>query len=190
MMVRKMENRRWKIVSIPNFNWTPYPRLTIFCFLFSILLVQSGCKIYSFTGASISPEVKSVSIAFFPSYAALAPANMPQTFTEELRDKFVNQTNLDLLPTGGDILFEGFISDYRTQPVAIQGNSAAQNRLTVTVSVTFVDTKNEANGFEKSFTRFADFDANVNLVDVEQTLIVEINEQLIQDIFNQSVVNW
>jgi len=150
----------------------------------------AGCKVYSFTGASISPDVKSISIAFFPSYAALAPANMPQLFTETLRDKFVSQTNLDLLPNGGDIRFEGFISDYRTQPVAIQGNSAAQNRLTISVNVTFTDTKDEAKSFEKTFTRFADFDSNVNLSDVEQTLIVEVNEQLIQDIFNQSVVNW
>ncbi len=155
-----------------------------------ISLLVAGCKVYSFTGASISPEVKSVSITFFPSFAALAPANMPQIFTEELRDKFVSQTNLDLLPNGGDIRLEGFISDYRTQPVAIQSNSAAQNRLTVSVNVTFTDTKNEDNNFEKTFTRFADFDATVNLADVEQPLILEINTQLIQDIFNQAVVNW
>jgi hypothetical protein len=74
--------------------------------------------------------------------------------------------------------------------VAIQSNSAAQNRLTVSVNVTFTDTKNEDNNFEKTFTRFADFDATVNLADVEQTLILEINTQLIQDIFNQAVVNW
>lgn len=164
----------------------------LFHIVFPVLLCLSaaGCKVYSFTGASISPDVKSISIAFFPSYAALSPANMPQIFTESLRDKFVTQTNLDLLPNGGDIRFEGFVSDYRTQPVAIQGNAAAQNRLTVSVSVTFTDTKDEAKSFEKTFTRFADFNSNVNLSDVEQTLMVEINEQLIQDIFNQSVVNW
>jgi hypothetical protein len=115
---------------------------------------------------------------------------MPQLFTEGLRDKFVNQTNLSLLQANGDIRFEGRISDYRTQPISIQGNSAAQNRLSVSVAVTYTDTKNEDNSFEKTFTRFADFDASVNLSDVEQTLIAEINEQIIQDIFNQAVVNW
>ena len=158
--------------------------------LMLISLVVASCKVYSFTGASISPEVKSVSITFFPSFAALAPANMPQIFTEELRDKFVSQTNLGLLQNGWYIRVGGFISDYSTQPVANQSNSAAQNRLTVSVNVTFTDTKNEDNNFEKTFTRFADFDATVNLADVEQTLILEINTQLIQDIFNQAVVNW
>lgn len=164
--------------------------VVLFPFLISSFIFLQGCGVYSFTGASISPDVKSVSIAYFPSYAALAPPNMPQLFTEELRDKFVNQTNLDLIPSNGDIRFEGFISDYRTTPVAIQGDQAAQNRLSVSVSVTYTDTKNDENSFEKTFTRFADFDATVNLADVEQTLILEVNEQLIQDIFNQSVVNW
>ena len=96
-----------------------------------------------------------------------------------------------MLTKNGDIRFEGYISDYRTRPVAIQGNeTAAKNRLTVTVNVTYTNTKDEAKSFEKSFSRFADFDATQNLAEVEQSLILEINEQLILDIFNESVVNW
>ncbi len=156
-----------------------------------IFLPLVGCGVYSFTGASISPEVKSVSIAYMPSYAALAPANMPQEFTEALRELFISRTNLDMLAKNGDIRFEGYISDYRTRPVAIQGNeTAAKNRLSVVINVTYTNTKDEAKSFEKSFTRFADFDATQNLADVEQALIAEINEQLILDIFNESVVNW
>lgn len=158
---------------------------------FALILPTSGCGVYSFTGASISPEVKSVSIDLFPSYAPLAPTNMPQALTEALRELFVNRTNLDLLANNGDIRFEGYISDYRTRPVAIQGNeTAAQNRVTVTVNVTYTNTKSPEKSFEKSFSRFADFDSGQNLTDVEQTLMEEINEQLILDIFNESVVNW
>ncbi|TNF26194.1 MAG: hypothetical protein EP314_06045 [Bacteroidetes bacterium] len=164
-------------------------RFLLISFLFISTL--TGCGVYSFTGASISPEVKSVSIDYFPSYAPLAPANVPQVFTEALRDLFVSRTNLDLLSKNGDIRFEGYISGYQTRPVAIQGNeTAAQNRLTMTVNVTYTNTKDETKSFEKSFTRFADFAATQNLVDVEQGLIEEINEQLILDIFNEAVVNW
>lgn len=159
--------------------------------VFLILPLISGCGVYSFTGASISPDVKSVSINLFPSYAALAPPNMPQLFTETLRDKFVSLTNLDLISRNGDIRFKGSIMNYRTNPVAIQGNeTAAKNRLSVTVSVEYTDTTNPEASFEKNFTRFADFDSNRNITDVEQDLIVEINEQIVQDIFNESVVNW
>lgn len=168
-----------------------WSRLISLISIFSILISQSGCGVYSFTGASISPEVKSVSIDYFPSHAALAPASMPQAFTEALRDLFISRTNLDLLTKNGDIRFEGYISDYRTRPVAIQGNeTAAKNRLTVVVNVTYTNSKDENKNFEKSFSRFADFDSNQNLSDVEQALIDEINEQLILDIFNESVVNW
>ena len=165
-----------------------------FVFLTSVffyLTSLNSCGVYSFTGASISPEVKSVSIDYFPSYAPLAPANLPQTFTEALRELFISRTNLDLLNKNGDIRFEGYISGYQTRPVAIQGNeTAAKNRLTINVSVTYTNTKEEAKSFEKTFSRFADFDAAQNLSDVEQTLIDEINEQLILDIFNEAVVNW
>ncbi|MFM1877102.1 MAG: hypothetical protein RL266_2839 [Bacteroidota bacterium] len=184
------ENGRRKKVSRAEAVFRLSP-LRCLLFFFFVLPQISGCGVYSFTGASISPEVKSVSIDFFPSYAALAPANMPQSFTEALRELFVSRTNLDLLTKNGDIRFEGYISDYQTRPVAIQGNeTAAKNRLTVTVSVTYTNTKEEDKSFEKSFSRFADFDATQNLADVEQTLIEEINEQLILDIFNEAVVNW
>lgn len=165
-------------------------RLYLFpLFIFSFFV--TGCGVYSFTGASISPEVKTVSIDFFPSYAPLAPANVPQAFTEALRELFVSRTNLDLLGKSGDIRFEGYISDYKTRPIAIQGNeTAAKNRLTMTVTVTYTNTKDDTKSFEKSFTRFSDFDATQNLADVEQTLIEEINGQLILDVFNEAVVNW
>jgi hypothetical protein len=90
------------------------------------LISQLAVRVYSFTGASISPEVKSISISFFPIICRTCHQPTCHSFSQKtLRDKFVSQTNLDLLPNGGDIRLEGFISDYRTQPVAIQSNSAA-----------------------------------------------------------------
>lgn len=184
-----MSDFRSQISDFPIRNWA-FRSLLLMSVVW-YLTSLSGCGVYSFTGASISPEVKSVSIDFFPSYAPLAPANMSQTFTEALRDLFVSRTNLDLLTKNGDIHFEGYVSSYQTRPVAIQGNeTAAKNRLTVTVNVTYNNTKDEVKSFEKAFTRFTDYDATQNLTDVEQTLIEEINEQLILDIFNEAVVNW
>jgi len=184
-----MSDFRFQVSDFRLRNWSlrSFLLTSVICYLTSL----SGCGVYSFTGASISPEVKSVSIDFFPSYAPLAPANMPQTFTEALRDLFVSRTNLDLLTKNGDIHFEGYISSYQIRPVAIQGNeTAAKNRLTINVSVTYTNAKEEIKSFDKSFSRFADFDATQNLTSVEQTLIDEINQQLILDIFNEAVVNW
>jgi len=167
-------------------------RKLLYCFSCIILasLIQ-GCGTYSFTGASISPEIKTVSIDLFPNRAPLIQPSLSQVFTEKLKDKFVSQTNLGQITSGGDLRFEGYISDYNAQPTSIQGNEqAALNRLTITVMVKFVNTKDEKQSFESTFSRFADYDSRTNLAMVESELINEICAQLVDDIFNKAVINW
>jgi hypothetical protein len=159
-----------------------------------ILMLVSGCSVYSFTGASISPAVKTISISFFPNNAQYVQATLSQKFTDALRDKFVTQTNLSLVKTGGDLTIEGAITGYDpNQPVAIQGGAdqtASLYRLTVTVNVRFTNKKDEKQNFETSFSRYEDYDRSARLADVEEQLLDQINEALVQDIFNKAVVNW
>ena len=117
-------------------------------------IIALGCKVnYSFTGASIAEDVKTVSVKTFQSYAPLANANISQTFTEALKDKFISQTNLDLIAKDGDLRFEGSITGYNVTSVAIQGNeTAALNRLTITVKVKFTNTKDEKLDYETNFS--------------------------------------
>lgn len=163
-----------------------------FFILLICLLKLSGCKTkYSFTGASIAPDVKTVSVKFIANNAPLASPILSQVFTEALRDIFITQTNLKLKETDGDLALEGEITGYQTQPTAILGNeTAARNRLTITVNIRFNNTKDETQKFEQSFSRYADFNANQQLSAVENQLIKEINTQLAQDIFNRAVSNW
>jgi outer membrane lipopolysaccharide assembly protein LptE/RlpB len=155
-----------------------------------VVLVTSGCS-YSFTGASVSPEVKTVQIDFFPNQASLVQPSLSQTFTEKLRDRFVSQTSLELVTSGGDLIFEGAITNYFSRPLAIQGNEqAALNRLTITVKVKYSNRNKPEDDFDSAFTRYADFSANQNLASVELDLIGQICDQLVNDIFNKSVVNW
>ncbi len=158
----------------------------------SLIFVLNSCSVkYSFTGTSIDPNIKSVSIAYFESFAPLAKPTLSQVFTEALKDRFIQQTNLSLVKNKGDIQFSGRITGYETRPVAIQGNeTAALNRLTITVEVEFVNTQDETKNFKQSFSRFEDYSSNQALSAVEDNLIEEINEQLIQDIFNKSVSDW
>lgn len=156
------------------------------------LLGFISCKVnYSFTGASIPEDVKTVSVKTFQSYAPLANANLTQTFTEALKDVFISQTNLDLAARDGDLQFEGAITGYTISSVAIQGNeTAALNRLSITVKVKFTNTKDNEQDFETSFTRFADYESTQNIASIEDELIKDINDQLTQDIFNKAVSNW
>ena len=158
----------------------------------SILLLLSSCSIkFSFTGASIPPDVKNVSVKYFLNHAPLAQPTLSQTFTEALKDIFLSQTNLQLADDNGDLQFSGTITNYKTSPVAIQGDeTAAMNRLTIVVMVKFINTVDPTQDFESSFSRFSEYESSKSLSEVEEDLIEEINEQLVQDIFNKAVSNW
>ena len=163
-----------------------------FLFLFTVsTMLLAGCKVnYSFTGASVSPDVNTISIATFPNYASLAPPSLSQTFTEELKDIFLRQTNLALVKENGDLIIEGEITNYTVKGEAVKNDATSLNKLTIIVKVRYTDTKDESKSFEQTFSGFQQFDANTNLSSVEQTLIDQINDQLTQDIFNKSLGNW
>lgn len=153
----------------------------------------AGCSVnYSFTGASIPPEVKSINIKYFPNNAPLIEPTLSQKITDGLRDKFTSETSLMLVNDGGDLIMEGAITGYRTTPVAIQGNDqAALNRLTITIEVTYINTLDENMSFENTnFTRYTDYSSSRNLVEVQEALVEEINQMLIEDVFNKAVINW
>jgi hypothetical protein len=159
-----------------------------------LLVMTNSCGIYSFTGASISPAVKTISISYFPNNAQYVQPTLSQKFTDALRDKFASQTNLTLVNSGGDLVIDGAITAYNpTEPSAIQGGAdqtAALYRLTVTVNVRFVNKKDEKQNFESTFSRYEDYDRSQRLADVEEQLLDQINAALVQDIFNKAVVNW
>lgn len=157
-----------------------------------LLFSGVGCKVnYSFTGASVSPDVHTISIVTFPSYAPLAPPSLSQSFTEALKDIFLRQTNLSLVKNNGDLIIEGEIVNYDVRGEAVTGDEVTSlNRLTITVKVRYTDTKDEKQSYEQSFSNFAQYDATQNLSDVEAALIEEINQKLCQDIFNKSLGNW
>ncbi len=161
-------------------------------FLFILMVLSlSACKIYSLSGASISPDTKTVSVAYIENNAALVNPTLSQTLTESLKDRIVSQTGLQLIRTTADLDFEGTIVDYTIKPLAIQGNEfAAQNRLTISVKIRFSNNKDESKNFEQVFTRYADYPGTQNLSTVEADLIKTINTQLIDDIFNKAFVNW
>jgi outer membrane lipopolysaccharide assembly protein LptE/RlpB len=164
-------------------------RLYVFLVLFAGL---SSCKVnYSFTGASIPPEVKTVSIHFFKNIAPLIKSNLSQQFTEALKDRFSAQTSLNQVTNGGDLDLAGEITGYATSPIAIQGNeTAAMNRLTMTINVRFTNKFNDTQNFETSFSRYQDYPSSQSLASVEETIVKQIIEYLVDDIFNKTLVNW
>ncbi len=166
-------------------------RTGLFLSVILVFMITTGCGVYSFTGASIPPGANSVSIDYFTNNASMVEPTLSQSFTDALRDKFVSQTTLELIQNNGDLQLEGSITDYKITPVAITGDqTAALNRLTISVKVRYTNTLEEAKDFETTFTRFEDYPSDQDLTSVQQGLIDQINEMLVDDIFNKAVVNW
>lgn len=166
--------------------------LSIALVIIAALVSLSGCSIkYSFSGASIPPNAKTVSIAYFPNNAPMVAPILSSTLTEALKDRFSRQTNLLEVNENGDLAFEGEITNYTSTTASVSSQEAAVlNRLTITVRVRFTNAIEPQYNFNKSFSAFADYDSNILLQEVEGTLIPEIVEQLVDDIFNAAVSNW
>jgi hypothetical protein len=162
--------------------------------IFSIVLASifmTSCGIYSFTGASIPTEAKTVSVTYFTTTATNSPSSLNQTITEGLKDLFLSQTNLDLTELEGDLSFSGQITKYQLSPMAIQANeTAGQNRLTIDIKVKYTNSFDDKQNFESTFSRYRDFSSSQNLADVEIVLIEEITKELLEDVFNKAFVNW
>ena len=156
-----------------------------------LILFFGNCGIYSFSGASLHPDDKTVTVKFFPNRASLVNPILSQLFTEQLKDRFVSQTGLELVDFNGDLIFEGEIVDYNTVPVAVTSDEQAQfNKLTITVRVKYTSINNPNFNFDNTFSRFSEYESTLLLTDVEDDLTEDIVKELIDDIFNKSVVNW
>ena len=183
---------------LPTPSRLPVP--VIFTLLLPLLFVPLGCSnvSYSFTGAAISPEVKTISIQNFYNDSGGGPPTMSQQFTEKLKDYFQQNTNLTLIDDNGDLQLEGAIQRYDFEPVAPQASGsdqvadvASQMRLNIAVDATYVNTNDDQYDFDnRSFSFFADFDADRDPTSVEEELVDEILDQIIFDIFTASVANW
>ena len=158
-----------------------------------ILLISllSSCGFYSFTGASISPEVNTFSVSFFKNKANTVNSSLSNTFTEKLKDYFTSQTNLQQVVNEGDLSFSGEIISYNIKPIAIRANETArENRFTIKVNVSFINKFDDKLNFNTTFSRFKDFPSSENLSLVEDIYMEEICDELVEDVFNKSVVNW
>lgn len=173
-------------------NWK---NSSLLCLLLA-LACSTGCGVYSFTGASISPEVKTISIQTFYNNAPLGPSNMSVLFTENVKDYFQQNTSLELVDVNGDLQLDGLITNYTITPVAAnagtqgQADFSALSRITITVSATYVNIQDPTYDFDKSFSFFKDFDTDTDLAANEEQFVEEIFDQIILDIFNASVANW
>lgn len=154
-------------------------------------LVLNGCGIYSFSGASIPENAKTIKINYIKNNADLIQPNLSNFLTESLINKCQTETNLTLTNNSSNLIFYGEITQYEIQPVSIQNNEiAAQNRLTISVKISYINNLDTSLNFEKIFTDYVDFDSNSVLSEIEEELSNTVVNNLIEDIFNNAFMSW
>ena len=162
--------------------------------LLGLALLLNSCGIYSFTGTSISPDIKTISISTFENNSGEGPSTLTQQLTEDFRVYFQRNTNLTLVPEGGDLELRGQILGYNFSPAAIQRQDgldiASVNRLTLTVQVSFVNNKDPEQNFEQSFNAAEDLPQEQDPSRVSDATLSRITERIIVNVFNKSVANW
>ncbi len=161
-------------------------------FVAIVFSIAPSCKVsYSFTGANLSPEVKTFSVYYFPNRARLINPTLSQSFTEGLKEKLRRQTPLNEITEDGDIEYEGQITGYEFRPMAVQKDDlSSQTRLTITVKLKYTNHKSPEEDFEKNFSAYEDFDSSLPISSVEDDLTTEIILKLAEDIFNATIANW
>ena len=159
-------------------------------------LILVSCGIYSFTGSSIPVGVETFQVNYFDNTAGGKPGStiepgLDRDFTIALQDLIVNQTSLNLVNEGGDIIYSGEIVEYSVTPMAATAEiKAAQNRLTMAVMVSYENVSNEDDNIEKRFSFYYDFPGNLQVYDIKDSALEEIFERITQDIFNETLAKW
>ena len=162
-------------------------------FVFSLLFLLStlcGCGVYSFTGATI--QGKTINIHVLDNKARNVVPTLSPTLTAKIKSRILSQTGLSPMNTDNtDYDISGAITGYDVTVSGVQNvQTASQNRLTITINITFKNKLNPKDDFTQSFSRFADFPGDQTLQTVEAGLIETIGDQLAYDIFNKAFVNW
>ncbi|GAA4426986.1 hypothetical protein GCM10023188_09610 [Pontibacter saemangeumensis] len=159
-----------------------------------LLAVCSGCGLYSFTGTTISPDIKSISIQNFENSSGEGPANLTQIVTNNFTDYYRRNTNLTVMQSQGDLQLEGQIVSFNYTPAAIQREGqqdiAGLNRLTLTVQVRFTNTKQPEKDFDRAFTISQDFPQDLDITQLSNVQIEQMTERLVTDVFNKTVADW
>lgn len=165
----------------------------VFTLLLLPLFILVGCSMnYSFTGASIPPDAKTVSITQFKNNSTMVVATLTETLSDALRDRFQTQTSLSLVDQNGDLQMSGTVTQYEpARPSAISGSeTAATNKMTITVKVKFTNTVDPTQDFDKTFSDFVEYNSSIDLGSAQDELIAEVVEKLVDQIFNDAVANW
>lgn len=167
-----------------------YSKLILLYIGFSCL-VSCIPGIYTFNGTTFDPAIETFYIGDFEVKAQSVPPLLDQTFEETLKLKIRRESRLSENDVNPDIEFKGTITKFDPdQFIPGSGEEISGFRMSIDVRIEYIDNINEERNWEKTFTQFADYGQNQNLLDVQDQLVTEIFDQIVEDIFNFAFTDW
>lgn len=164
-------------------NWLKY-------ILVFLVLSQTSCGVYSFSGASVPKEIKTIAIEYISNKAPNSAASLDRIFNQELKNKLVRDAGLKVVDQDGDYLVKGYISNYVITPQAsTNGTFSSTYRLTISVQIEFYDFKTEKKTtWNQSFDNFEVYEGDIT--SREETLITDISKNISNLIFTKIFSTW
>ncbi len=155
-----------------------------------VVCSQMACGIYSFSGTSVHPDVKTVYIEDFENLASNVEPTLTQTLVEKMKNKFTSEARLNIANNSGDVEFNGAVLNYFVEPAASGGDDkAALSRLNIVVRIEYLNNITDET-WSQTFQQYETFSQDANLSDVEAGLIDTITERMVNDIFTKAFSNW
>ncbi|MEF9923976.1 MAG: LptE family protein [Muribaculaceae bacterium] len=168
-----------------------YKRFLVFV---AVIIISQACTIsYKFNGATLDYNIyKTISISNFPIRAALVYPPLQQTFENKLINMVTRQTRLQTIDSNNsDLRMEGEITGYSLSPQAVTEDAyASKTRLTITVRIKYMNSKEPAQDVDQTFSAYKDFTSTELLTDVQDELCNQICDELVDLIFNATLGNW
>lgn len=158
--------------------------------LLGVLTLVTACSVsYGFQGGKLNyDKTKTISIKEFPNRASFVEPMLAQIFDQELRNRFVEQTRLEVVSNNGDIHIEGEIVTCNTQGVAVKEDAyASRTRVTVAVRVRYTNRQEPGQDVNQTFSSFAEYDSSPT---IPEDKLQEVCEAIVDMIYNATVGNW
>lgn len=169
--------------------------------LFFILALCSLTSCYTFTGASLHKDIKTIQINEFMDNSALKNPTLAQQFYIDVQNRFLQRTTLKGTKQNPDILIEGEIIDYNPSSPAtvssssVQGvtgnvNQTSQNKMTISVKVHYENKIEPQKNFDRTYTDEATYSSDLDINQIEERQIKIVTERIINKIFNDIIADW
>lgn len=162
-------------------------------FLLVILAVStSSCAYYSFTGAALPQHLHTIAVPLAQNQSGSSVPGLASDLTSLLVNRFVDRTRLTLASSAAnaDAVLDSDIQTYTNRPTSVGGAQRAQlNRVTIRVSVEYVDQVRDSVLLSQSFSAFSDYDPAQGL-EGEESAASDALESIADDIFSRATSRW